>query len=382
MLKFLERTLKSLFAALLKILLSPTPVTIPQDDSIRKILVIRQHNQLGDMLCVVPLLRALRERYPHAAITLLASPLNSSVMVHNRYLDNVMVYDKTRFLKNWRLHPVTLFRFLRSLRREAFDVVLVPATVSLSFTSDLLAFLSGASVRIGAGKLEGKESPSAFMFNHPVELDWHHDPHRHQGLRNWDISKPLNLSKPDTASEMTLLEDELQIGKRFVEEEIRREGAGSVHRARRLMAFHPGAGKVPNQWPADRFASVANQLAQEFDAHVFVTSGPMDEQPVGAMQRGLRVPHTLISSRPIREVAAMLAQMNLVISNDTGIMHVAAAVGVPVLSLFGPTDPLQWAPTGSKHKYLLSPDGHMESIREEAVLSEARRMLKTSMDEV
>jgi ADP-heptose:LPS heptosyltransferase len=82
-----------------------------------------------------------------------------------------------------------------------------------------------------------------------------------------------------------------------------------------------------------------------------------------------------VANKSIREVAAILSLARLVISNDTGIMHVAAAVGTPVLSLFGPTDPEQWAPIGTKHRYIVGKGGDIETIPVEEVLTVAREML-------
>ena len=143
------------------------------------------------------------------------------------------------------------------------------------------------------------------------------------------------------------------------------------------IGYHPGAGKPPNCWPADRFAHVANILWTDFQASLFITSGPMDQSVVGRMVESLRAPYYLLENMPVRQVASVLVNLNLVISNDTGIMHVAAAVGVPVLCLFGPTDPLQWAPIGEKHRYIVSENGRMESISVDEVLAVAREMLRT-----
>jgi ADP-heptose:LPS heptosyltransferase len=239
-------------------------------------------------------------------------------------------------------------------------------TVSISFTSALLAFVSRSSVRIGARRIDGKENSSAAFFSRPIDLDWRGEPHRHQSLRNLDTAGELPLPEVDLSNEITLSAGEQWEGWRFVENNM----AGKTW----AIAFHPGAGKVPNRWPAGRFSMVANELSRRFDARVFVTRGPMDDEPVDTMTAGLSEPPVILSNRPIREVAAVLSHMSLVVSNDTGIMHVAAAVGSPVLSLFGPTDPKQWAPVGEKHKYLWSgPD--ITEITVEEVLKSATEIL-------
>src|SRR5205823_15106747 len=123
---------------------------------------------------------------------------------------------------------------------------------------------------------------------------------------------------------------------------LERETPGAALR----IGFHPGAGKLANRWPAERFAMVADRLSEEFGATAVVTCGPMDADPVREMTERLRAPHVVLRGHPIRGVAAVLQRLDLVITNDTGILHVAAGVGTPVLSLFGPTDPAQWAPIG------------------------------------
>jgi len=176
-----------------------------------RIFVIRQHNQLGDMLCVVPLLRALRLRYPESWISLLASPVNYEPMVGNRYVDEVIKFDKREFVGREGGSLLHFPGYVRLLRKKRFDVAVVPSTVSTSFTSDLLAFLSGAQVRIGAGSIQGVPNPSAFFFTHPRDLDWRGLKDYHQVRRNMDIWPDRFGDESDLTIEITLTEDELNM---------------------------------------------------------------------------------------------------------------------------------------------------------------------------
>jgi ADP-heptose:LPS heptosyltransferase len=283
-------------------------------------------------------------------------------------LDEVINFDKGEFLDQRGLHVGKLMTFLKNLRRLCFDVVIVPSTVSVSFTSHIFAYLSKAPIRIGAGSIDGTENPSRFLLNATVELDWRSTPHRHQTLRNLDIAKAISVHTEGLAIELTLTEQEIEEGKRkYIKEKDTRA---------LVIGFHPGAGKKPNCWPAEGFASVANRLSMEFDAAVFVTAGPMDNIDINQMTAGLETPYYLMKNLPLRLVASIIANTRLFISNDTGLMHVAAAVGVPVLSLFGPTDPEQWAPIGSQHRYIVGRDGNMSFISVEEVLETARGMLR------
>jgi ADP-heptose:LPS heptosyltransferase len=364
----IERTFKRTILSVFQRLLPSTPASLPAPEAVQKILVVRQHNQLGDMLCAVPLLRGLRATFPNAHVTLVASPVNIEVMQHNRYLDEIILFDKKRFLTPFMIRPLRVLGFLRDLRRRRFDFAIVPATVSTSVTSDLLAYASGAPTRLGAGSIDAKENPSRLFFTLRVPLDWRLEPHRHQVLRHLDIASRLGVRAEDLSTEITLTDQERLEG---------REQLGMSWKPGEIgIALHPGAGKVPNRWPAWCFASVANILVREFHARLFITCGPMDDDPVDSMVSKLTVPCTLIKGKDIRTVAAMLSHLQLVVTNDTGIMHVAAAVKVPVLSLFGPTDPRQWAPIGSEHRYIQGGDGTMDAITVDQVVAAAGEILR------
>ncbi|HTO94096.1 MAG TPA: glycosyltransferase family 9 protein, partial [Bacteroidota bacterium] len=235
-----------------------------------RILVVRQHNQLGDMLCVVPLLRSLRRTYPRAFIALMASPVNHEPMIGNRYVDEVINFDKREFMGREGGSLLRLPAYARELRRRNFTVAVVPSTVSTSFTSDLLAYLSGAPVRVGAASIQGVSSPSAFFFTHPRELDWRGEPGRHQALRNMDIWPGHLENGNDLTAEITLTSEERDDGEAFM-----RSLAGD---APRVIVYHPGAGKAPNRWPAANFARLAGRLAGSGAA--VITAGPMDDEPV------------------------------------------------------------------------------------------------------
>jgi ADP-heptose:LPS heptosyltransferase len=324
------------------------------------------------MLCVVPLLRALRTRYPGSRISLLASPVNYEPMVGNRYVDEVINFDKREFVAKEGGSLLHFPGYAGGLRKKKFDIAVVPSTVSTSFTSDLLAFLSGAPVRIGARSIQGVPNRTGFFFTHPRDLDWRGMKCYHQTKRNMDIWPDRFSEESDMTIEITLREDELSRGKSFLQK--------MSHAAARVIVYHPGAGKGPNRWPAGLFARLADELSASVPSATVITSGPMDDGPVGAMIAALHTPFEVIKNQPIREVASAIRFADLVVSNDTGIMHVAAAVGTPVLSLFGPTDPGEWAPTGERHRYIRGEREDIGKIPFDAVLRTANEMLRREHD--
>jgi len=331
--------------------------------SVRDILVIRQHNQLGDMLCAVPLLRALRATYPAARISLLARPLNGDVLRGAAYLDEVIVYDKSDFFRS----PAAVWSFARDLKKRRFDLVIVPSTVSMSVTSDLLAFFSGARRRIGPGRLNGKRNISGFLYNVAADLDWRQDTSAHQTQRNIDVASILVLEPVSHELEIALSEDEIRKGRQTLD---KRRGKREL-----VIGFHPGAAKVPNRWDALRFAEIANRCAEIYGAYIVITAGPDDDEPLREMLLNCPNDHLLLRNEPIRFVASVIRNCDVFVANDTGMMHVAAGAGAPVLSIFGPTDPLQWAPQGRRHKFILGRGGDPNTISADKVWGVLTSML-------
>jgi ADP-heptose:LPS heptosyltransferase len=367
MLRPIERIFKQSLAAVLGFVFPSRHPREAFPENLQRILVIRQHNQLGDMLCVVPMLRALHAAYPGVRIHLMTSPVNDDVMRHNRYLTDTILFDKREFLQGKILRLGKLMQYSARLRREDFQMALVPSTVSTSFTSDLMAFLSGAPIRVGAASLDGRPNPSAFFFNVPVPLDWRKHPDRHQTLRNLDLLAGSPITTSDLSLEITLNQDEEKAGKAFVDKA--KTGKALA------VGYHPGAGKPPNRWPAVRFAKLVELISRRLNTLALVTCGPMDEEEVKDLQRSAETPVEIIKNQPIRHVASLLKHMDLYITNDTGLMHVAAGVGVPVLSLFGPTNPEQWAPIGPRNRYIRGEGGDIRNISVEQVFATALEML-------
>ncbi len=335
-------------------------------ENVRSILIVRQHNQLGDMLCAVPVFRALRQRFRDAHITLVASPVNHDVVLNNPYLDEIISYDKVSYFRS----PKGFWRFCKKLREREYDLAIVPSTVAVSVTSDAIAYLSGARIRIGANSIDGRKNPSGFLFNVRVDLDWRNQSLKHQTERNLDIVRPFSIDTGDLSPVIRLTDEERKFADEFIEKNIGDKMT--------VIGIHPGAGKESNRWSAERFAQLADKLAQKFNALILVSQGPVDDLLVAAMIEELSCQYVVL--KPIREVAAVISKLSLFVTNDTGIMHVAAAMNTPVLSLFGPTDPLQWAPVGRRNKYILGRCENVNSITVDKVYRIAVDMIKSSRE--
>jgi ADP-heptose:LPS heptosyltransferase len=361
--KKFEKWLKKVLLAIVKMLTRVKIIESFSFDHIKKILVIRQHNELGDMLCVVPLLRALKNSFPNATIDLISRPVNTAVMLNNPYLNKVIEYDSIKYTKA----PFKIIGFIKNLRKEKYDLAVVPSTVSMSVTSDLLAYLSKSKVRIGPKNLNGIQNISGFLYNVQIDLDWRNNSLIHQTQRNLELVKKFNITTNDLSLEIKLTEGEISYGCKYFEKNSKS--------AKKSIGFHPGAGKFPNQWDVNRFIELIQRFQNEINPMFFVTYGPKDSEPVEKLHSVFGKEIVIIKEKSIRNVAAIIDNLDLMITNDTGVMHVAAATRVPVLSLFGPTDPIQWAPLRKSDRYILGLNGDINSISVDKVFYTALKML-------
>ena len=333
---------------------------------VENILIVRQHNQLGDMLCSVPLFEALRDKFPKSHITLVASPTNYDILFSdiNPFIDDVIKYDKTSL--------GTILRFYKALREKKYQVGIVPSTVSLSRTSHMINRFSGAKIRVGVKSIDGKFNKMEFLLNIKSDFKWDENK-LHQIERNLQIGEQIgcSLSAEKAKINIVLSKDELVFGERYIEDNF-------PEKDKPVIAFHPGAGKIPNRWSVDNFTGLIKSLYEKYHNHILITSGNIDTEITGEVSANLdkhAIPHKILSDTPIRKVGAVLKNCDIYVTNDTGTMHVGGGVGTNVVSLFGPTHGFEWAPRGENNIYIQSSSGNINDITVDEVLDACNNII-------
>ncbi len=313
----------------------------------KNILVVRQHNQFGDMLASVSLFRALKETYPSASITLLASPENYFAVDKNKYIDRVFVFDKKKLA-----NPVYSFN-LKKVLREKFDIAIVPATVAVSSTSCILAALSNSDIKIGPNSLDGETNPMNYVFNYRIDLNWKKCPDAHVSDFILDIVRPFNISTKKYFSLFSFEDDEMDYADKFIQ---------SLHCSDDdyLVGFHVGAGKPQNRWDLNNYVQLINELSKNIKMKFYFTGSDADNAEINFIKKYFPSAGYFLN-KTIPRVSALIEISNLFITNDTGVMHVAGATRVPQISLFGPTNPFNWAPVGEA-KYFIRKSDLMNDI--------------------
>ena len=185
-------------------------------DRVENILVVRQHNHIGDMLCSLTLYAALKKKYPDSKITLVAAKTSYEIPFFeiNPYLDRVITFDKQN-LK-------TIFSFFRKLRERKYQIGIVPSTIKVSRTSHIINFLSGAKIRVGVKSIDGIENKSHKFLNIKSDFNWKNS---HQLERNLDVVKQIgcDLTEEEKKSiKFKFSDEEIRDAKNFIEENFPR----------------------------------------------------------------------------------------------------------------------------------------------------------------
>ena len=323
---------------------------LPDPGSVRSLLVIRQHNQMGDMLLAVPAFRGIRKRFPDARVTLLAAEINSGVMRNNPFIDEVITWSKKRNRKN----PLAFLRFIRRLREEHFDILIVLNTVSFSVTSMLLGAVSGAAWRAGSNSRPfGTDLTSKYYhleFPLPGEeelLAMHESEHNLYPLR------AIGIEENDLSSVLVPFEwEERECG----------EFTAAAFGDGPYAVIHPGAGKVKNIWPPERFAEVSGVLLERHGISSVAVRGPVDDIYFARFLDACTSPPQVISCPTVGFLGALMRDAAVSVCNDTGVAHIAGAVGARCAEVFGPTDPHRWKPVSDTVIAVKPDDGIVDSV--------------------
>lgn len=368
MTKRIERAGKLALARFISLFLSRRRMTAQEFSRLKvsRLLVIRQHHQMGDMLLAVPALRGLRARFDGARITLLASPVNAECVQRLPYVDEVLVLPR----KPGPGRILDLVRFIADLRRRHFDAAIVLNTVSFSVTSMLLAVASGARLRTGS---------TSKPFGHDLTSRFYHLdlplPEReelaalHESAHNLYPLSTIGVRVTDLTSLFVPSEEDERECERFIAASF---GAGG-----RFIVVHPGAGKPQNVWPGRRYAETVRILRETTGAGVVATAGPADTAALAAFLEACVDRPLVRSSVSLGFLGALISRSVLTLCNDTGIMHIAGAVGARCVAVFGPTDPARWKPVNETVVAVRGKDGNVDSVSVGEVVAAATALLRT-----
>jgi heptosyltransferase III len=293
-----------------------------------RILVVRT-DRLGDVLLTIPMLPFLRDEYPQAHIAMLLSPYTGDVVRGNRFVDELIWYEEGG-------EPVPFKSMLRRIRHGQFDaVIVVHPTPRLAW----LMFRAGIPVRIGTGYRH-----YSFLFTTRI-FEHRKDAKKHELEYNLELLKALGCSLPQVPIRPQF-DIHIPSGAEERIRSLRRDLALVAQDM--LVTLHPGSGGSARQWPVESFKQLASMLTSVPEIRVCVTGTSQEARIADEIRRV--APGRILSlagQLSLMELAALLRGSDLVVANSTGPLHLAVAVGTPVVGLYSqivPMSPRRWGP--------------------------------------
>lgn len=324
----------------------PSPPLRPESFHPRRILVIRL-DLIGDLVLSLPLVRLLKATYPEAEIDLLALPSSATVVSNDPDLTTLLTYDPNIWRRPQALFQAHHWRTAWSLRQRLHARQYDLAVSVFGPWAAILAVVSGAKRRLGFGK----ESYPGFMTDNVPGRHWAPHDHKHEVDYCLALAQAAGatVTKEDRVPHL-LVDPQAENEMRAL---LRQEG---ISEQTPLIACHVSANNGQSKrWPVPYWAKLIDRLLQERRAAVVLTGAPNDLPLIeNVLRRTQTRPITLAGKTSLTQLAALLARADLLITGDSGPMHIAAAVGTPLLALHGPTDPALSGPISPQATILRS----------------------------
>ena len=306
-------------------------------------ILIVKLSAIGDVIHTLPALNAIRNYYPEANITWLVEEDAAPLVIGHKALDRVIVSKRKRWLRALRslflLSTIKdVYGFIKVLRDTRYDMIL---DFQALLKSGILIALARGQRKIGFNKgLEHMEHSYMFLNERIPAIDME----THALTRGMVLLNAIGIPTKEIEYKLPVSNDDCE----KVDELMKRHDINGV---KFLIAINPVAKWESKLWPKERFARLADMIIDEYDARIIFTGGSEDRhiiQDIMSAMKGRAL--NLAGHTTLKMLAALYKKTVLVISTDTGPMHLAAAMETPVVAIFGPTAPWRTGPYGSGHR--------------------------------
>jgi len=299
----------------------------------KNILIVRT-DRIGDVVLTTPSITALRQHYPNAKISILVTPLTRELVEGNSCLDEVIIDDRKGEHKGY-----GFFKLIRLIRRKRFDAAIIYHTKR---RTNLACFLAGIPIRIGY-----KNKKFGFLLSHPI-VDTRRKGEKHEAQYCLDVLKELEIESTDLNIYLPVSEESVVWAERFCKDY-------QIEKGDQLIAIHSGASDPSKQWSENHFAELIDSLIDHYSAKiVMIGSSKVSNgaKKIMSLTSGKIIDVT--GKTTVGQLAALITRCNLLVSNDSGPVHVAAGVGTPVISIFTRNqpgiNPERWKPLSEQSR--------------------------------
>ncbi len=341
-----EKGLKLILLAVLRFFLRRSAEKHGEMDlcRINRILVVRQDDRIGNLILTTPFLSALKKFFPRARISYLASQKFHQLFSESDLVDEIVVAEKRKYI----LNPLRLLSLVSRLRAEEFDLAFdLSDENEFSLNNSLITYLSGARYRIGH-----KKNDSDIFLNIEVHkpenprhvIDMHLDLLRFL-VGDFESFEP-NL---DVSLRSENLISEYLESRRVLENDF-------------LVGLNLGA-RGEKRWRLSNFIQLASWLKGGFNFKIIFIHGSEEKELIRELRKLHKEKFLIADIFSLNLLPALVKRCDLLISGDSGVMHLSVSVGTPTLAIFLHSDHVKYAPRGEKHRVLLPEDGEVSVER-------------------
>lgn len=322
-------------------------------------ILIVHFGQIGDVILSLPALRAVRERFPAARITALIGKSGAEIVELSGFSDESIIVDRVRLRDGNKLISIRdVFKITRDVRRRRFDFVV---DLHSLYETNILGFLSGAPHRLYANR-ENRSLDFLAKFNPAPPSE---DKTEHLTDRYLSVLAPLGIEKAPAFVELPPNQSDLKA----IERILRESNVGSE----KLVGLFPGAGHPSRRWKLENFAACARLLEAEKDVRTIVFLGPEEKDLRPQIEEKFPPETLVVDNLSLREFAAALSRLTVLISNDTGAAHIGAIAGTHIILVMDKNAPTTYLPLTEKKTVVRS--GALDAIEVEEVYAPTREVL-------
>jgi len=290
---------------------------------LKKILVI-ETSTVGEVVLITPVLSALRATFPQAKISVMIIPATRGVLCADKNVDEIVVYDKKNKHKSWK----NFLKLIKEIRSRKFDIAIL---LHRSFRSALIAWLSGIPLIIGC--------PTEFrglFLTHKVPVK--DNLFQHELEKNLDVIKIMGIDIGNPEAHFFIDDEAMDWALKTL------QSIGIFSGSSKMVIINPGAGWETKRWAYENFAITADALKRKFGFNILLTWGPSEYELAKKVATMMKEKAFIAPFTDLQKLAALLSYSQFVITNDTGPMHIAAALQIPVIAIMGPTSKQRWGP--------------------------------------
>jgi len=331
-------------------------------------ILLRSTNWIGDAIMTTPAIRTIRQNFPEAEISILVHPWVADVFKKSPHIDRVIPYYK----KTTHHGLAGMYRLSQELKKENFDLAIL---LQNAFEAALITYMAGIPLRAGYSR-----DCRGLLLTHAIALKKNrktiHQVHYYQGLL-------ADLGLKIGSDELFL-----EVGEKEKEQAVKL--LGNKHPGP-IIGLNPGAAYGPaKRWPAEKYAELAAKLIKELNAQILVFGTKADNQAAALIAGSSNNVLDFTGKTSLAEAIALIDSCAAFVTNDSGLMHVAAALKTPLVAIFGSTNHLTTSPFSKKSVIVRKPlpcspcmQTHcksdfacMENITSEEVMAEVIKLLR------